>query len=80
MDATGTTTPDARCVPPSTPRQAMKTIGLLGGLSWVSTIDYYRHLNEGVNARLGGLDFARCVISSLNFGDIQRRGWAPASI
>lgn len=53
----------------------MKTIGLLGGLSWVSTIDYYRHINEGVNERLGGLDFARCVVYSLNFGDIQRRGW-----
>lgn len=53
----------------------MKTIGLLGGLSWVSTIEYYRHINEGINARLGGLDFAECVVYSLNFGDIQRHGW-----
>ena len=50
----------------------MKTIGLIGGTSWVSTIDYYRYLNEGINARLGGLEFARCIIHSLNFGDIQR--------
>jgi aspartate racemase len=53
----------------------VKTLGLLGGLSWVSTVDYYRRINEGVNARLGGLDFARCVVYSLNFGDLQRRGW-----
>ncbi len=50
----------------------MKTIGLIGGTSWVSTIDYYRYINEGINARLGGLEFARCIIHSLNFGDIQR--------
>ena len=50
----------------------MKTIGLIGGTSWVSTIDYYRYLNEGINAKLGGLEFARCIIHSLNFGDIQR--------
>ena len=53
----------------------MKKLGLLGGISWPSTLDYYREINEGVNRRLGGLDFAECVIYSLNFGDIQRRGW-----
>ncbi|MCS3804066.1 aspartate racemase [Chromobacterium alkanivorans] len=53
----------------------MKKIGLLGGISWVSTLDYYRYLNEGVNAALGGLNFAECVVYSLNFNDIQRRGW-----
>jgi aspartate racemase len=50
----------------------MKTLGLIGGTSWVSTIDYYRYINEGVNQRLGGLEFARCLIWSMNFGDIQR--------
>ena len=50
----------------------MKTIGLLGGTSWVSTIDYYRYLNEGINARLGGIQFAKCIIHSFNFADIQR--------
>ena len=50
----------------------MKTIGLLGGTSWVSTIDYYRYLNEGINARLGGIQFAKCIIHSFNFADIQK--------
>ncbi len=49
----------------------MKKIGLVGGISWVSTMDYYKFINEGVNSKLGGLNFAECVIYSLNFGDIQ---------
>ncbi|AXT45955.1 MULTISPECIES: aspartate/glutamate racemase family protein [Chromobacterium] len=53
----------------------MKKLGLLGGISWVSTLDYYRYLNEGVNAALGGLNFAECIVYSLNFNDIQQRGW-----
>lgn len=53
----------------------MKKLGLLGGLSWVSTLDYYRYINEGVNKQLGGLNYAECIIYSLNFGDIQRHGW-----
>jgi aspartate racemase len=53
----------------------MKKIGLVGGISWVSTMDYYKFINEGINKRLGGLNFAECVIYSLNFGDIQARGW-----
>ncbi|MEN9684702.1 MAG: hypothetical protein RLZZ28_488 [Bacteroidota bacterium] len=51
---------------------SMKTIGLIGGTSWVSTQDYYRYLNEGVNKKLGGLQFARCIIHSFNFADIQK--------
>lgn len=50
----------------------MKKIGLVGGISWVSTIDYYRYLNEGVNAALGGLNFAECLIYSINFEEFQR--------
>src|SRR5690242_5682722 len=42
-------------------RRYMKTIGLIGGLSWESTIEYYRLLNEGVKKRLGGLHSAQCV-------------------
>lgn len=53
----------------------MKKIGLVGGISWVSTMDYYRFINEGVNSKLGGLNFAECIIYSLNFGDLQVRGW-----
>lgn len=50
----------------------MKTLGLLGGISWVSTIDYYRAINEGINARLGGLNFSRCIIHSFNYADIKK--------
>jgi aspartate racemase len=53
----------------------MRKLGLLGGLSWVSTVDYYRYINEDVNGRIGGLDFAECIIYSLNFGDVHRTGW-----
>lgn len=53
----------------------LKKIGLVGGISWVSTIDYYTFINEGVNHRLGGLNFAECIIYSLNFGDIQEKTW-----
>ena len=53
----------------------MKKIGLVGGISWVSTMDYYKFINEGVNARLGGLNYAECLINSLNFADIQNATW-----
>ena len=53
----------------------MKKIGLVGGISWVSTLDYYKFINEGVNARLGGLNAAECMVYSLNFGDLQAKGW-----
>lgn len=54
----------------------MKILGLVGGISWVSTLDYYRYINEGVNERLGGLTFAKCIIYSLNFDDFQRNNTA----
>ena len=50
----------------------MKTIGLVGGLSWISTLDYYRVINETVNQRLGGNEAARIVMYSVNYGDIVR--------
>ena len=53
----------------------MKKIGLVGGISWLSTMDYYKFINEGVNLKLGGLNFAECIIYSLNFGDIQSVSW-----
>lgn len=53
----------------------MKKIGLVGGISWTSTLDYYKFINEGVNAKLGGLNFAECMIYSLNFGDIFTQSW-----
>ena len=45
----------------------MKKIGLVGGISWTSTIDYYKLLNEEVNKKMGGLNFAECIIYSVNF-------------
>lgn len=50
----------------------MKVIGLIGGISWVSTADYYKLINEGVNNRLGGLNFSECLIYSFNYADIKR--------
>ncbi len=50
----------------------MKILGLVGGTSWVSTVDYYRLINEGINKELGGLEFAECMIYSMNYGDIKR--------
>jgi len=49
----------------------MKTIGILGGMSWHSTAFYYRRINEGVQARLGGLHSARILLASVDFADIQ---------
>jgi len=51
----------------------MKTLGLLGGMSSESTAIYYRLLNEGVNARLGGLAAAKLILWSFDFADISAR-------
>ena len=60
----------------------MKTIGLLGGMSWESTVPYYRQINEAVKARRGGLHSAKIVLYSVDFAEIERlqhRGdWAAA--
>lgn len=60
----------------------MKTIGLLGGMSWESTIPYYRQINEQVKQQLGGLHSARLVLYSVDFQQIeqlQRSGdWVQA--
>jgi aspartate racemase len=56
----------------------MKKTGLVGGISWVSTMEYYKFINEGVNKKLGGLNFAECIIYSLNFSDVQAVGWNNA--
>ena len=50
----------------------MKTIGLIGGMSWESTLGYYKLINEAVRRRLGGLHSARLVLYSLDFHDIER--------
>lgn len=50
----------------------MKTIGLIGGMSWESTVPYYRIVNETVRARLGGLHSARIVLYSVDFHEVER--------
>ena len=50
----------------------MKTIGLIGGMSWESTIPYYRLINEGVKQRLGGLHSAKLILHSVDFDEIER--------
>ena len=50
----------------------MKTIGLIGGMSWESTVPYYREINETVKARLGGLHSAKLILYSVDFHDIER--------
>ncbi|MFT5086010.1 MAG: aspartate racemase [Candidatus Latescibacterota bacterium] len=61
----------------------MKTIGLIGGMSWESTELYYRWINEGIKEHLGGLHSARIVLVSVNFQEIellQREGdWDRAA-
>ena len=50
----------------------MKTIGLIGGMSWESTIPYYRQINETIKDRLGGLHSAKIVLYSVAFHEIER--------
>jgi len=49
----------------------MKVIGLLGGMSWESSLEYYRIINETVRDRLGGLHSAKCILYSLDFQEIE---------
>jgi aspartate racemase len=60
----------------------MKRIGLLGGMSWESSALYYSLINEDVRERLGGLHSASCIMSSVDFADIERMqhsgDWAAA--
>jgi aspartate racemase len=61
----------------------VKTIGLIGGMSWESSIEYYRLINEGVKDKLGGLHSAQCLMFSVDFAQIevlQRQGkWAESA-
>lgn len=62
----------------------MKTIGLIGGMSWESTVPYYRQINETIKERLGGLHSAKIVLFSVDFHEIeqfQRAGdWDAAGV
>jgi aspartate racemase len=61
----------------------MKTIGMIGGMSWESSVEYYRIINEAVKQSLGGLHSARSVMVSVDFAEIevlQREGrWEQAT-
>jgi aspartate racemase len=50
----------------------VKTVGLLGGMSWESTLNYYRAINQGINNALGGLHSAKIAMYSVDFGPIER--------
>ena len=50
----------------------MKTIGLIGGMSWESTIPYYRQINETIREHLGGLHSAKIVLYSVDFHEIEQ--------
>ena len=50
----------------------MLTIGMVGGMSWESTAEYYRLLNQLIRQRLGGLHSARCVLVSVDFAEIEQ--------
>lgn len=49
----------------------MKTIGLIGGMSWESTASYYQLINNGVKQQLGGLHSAKLVLVSVDFAEIE---------
>lgn len=49
----------------------MKTIGLIGGMSWESTVTYYQVINETVKKKLGGLHSAQCILYSVDFAEIE---------
>ena len=49
----------------------MKTMGLIGGMSWESTVQYYQIINRTVNRRLGGFHSAKCVLYSVDFAEVE---------
>ena len=49
----------------------MKTIGIIGGLTWLSTIDYYRLINQAINEKNGGVSSARIILYSVEFSEIK---------
>ena len=61
----------------------MKTIGLIGGMSWESSIEYYRIINETVREKLGGLHSAKSLMCSVDFAEIEelqkKEAWEDAT-
>ncbi|HEY0333506.1 MAG TPA: aspartate/glutamate racemase family protein [Stenotrophomonas sp.] len=58
--------------PNDTPRTPRRMIGLIGGMSWESTLPYYRHINEVVRRECGGLHSARLLLYSVDFASIEQ--------
>ena len=62
----------------------MKTIGMIGGMSWESSLEYYRIVNEEIHERLGGVHSAKCLMLSVDFAEVeeqQRQGkWGEATL
>ena len=52
--------------------ESLKTIGLLGGMSWESTVTYYQVINETIKEKLGGLHSAKILLYSVDFDEIER--------
>lgn len=50
----------------------MKTIGLIGGMSWESTVTYYQIINQTIKNKLGGLHSAKCILYSVDFAEIEK--------
>ena len=50
----------------------MKTMGLIGGMSWESSLEYYRIINETTKARLGGFHSAKCILYSVDFDEVEK--------
>jgi aspartate racemase len=50
----------------------MKTLGLIGGMSWESTVPYYQHINQTIKAELGGLHSAKLLLYSVDFAEIEQ--------
>lgn len=69
---TNITVPAAPSAPSSDGRPRPRVIGMLGGMSWESTSEYYRLANQMVRDRLGGLHSARIVLSSVDFAEIEQ--------
>ena len=49
----------------------MKTLGLIGGTTWVSTVDYYKYINKLTTEKLGGLNSAKILLYSVRFSDVK---------
>jgi aspartate racemase len=54
-------------------RLTMKTIGLIGGMSWESSLEYYRLINQLIREKLGGFNSAKCIMVSINFSEIEQQ-------